>query len=1315
MDWYKLTTKETLQELQTSEDGLSNEEAGRRIKQYGLNKLAEEEKISRIKIFLHQFTSPLIYILLAAAVVTFLLKEYIDTTVIVAIVIINAIIGYIQEYKAEESVRALKKMVVPKARILRNGREKEIHSEDLVPGDVVLLASGVKVPADLRLIKTIELRVEEAMLTGESIPAEKTAAPIKEDNLTPGDQKNMAFMGTIVVSGRAKGIVVETGSGTILGSIAKEVRGIGAAKAPLQKKIERFAKVIGLIVLAASVLLFVIGLMVGESVKDMFMTAVAATVAAIPEGLPIVVTVAMAIGVARMARQNAIVRKLHAAETLGSTTVICSDKTGTLTKNEMTVKLVYDGEHTYEITGSGYEPVGEILRDGIQVEAKEKKTLLQVLRIGLLCNESNVYEEDNQYKIDGDPTEGALIVSSIKGGLNQEEEKKHYTQIAIVPFESGRGYMATLHKHGGKKLLFVKGAPEKVLDMCTGSMSGDTFDKKKMMHIATDFAKEGLRVLAFAYKEVLHDTEEITHHDIESGGLILAGLQGMMDPPRPEAIEAIEGCKKAGIRVMMITGDHAITAKAISKKLNIIGENASVLTGRELNEMDDSTLFEEVKKVSVYARVSPEHKLRIVQQLKKHGEIVAVTGDGVNDAPALKEAHLGIAMGRTGTDVAKEASDMVLTDDNFATIFNAVKEGRILYDNIRKVVFFLIPTGIAAILSIIATIFLGIPMPYVPTQLLWLNIVTNGLQDIALAFEPGEKGVINRTPRDPDEGIMSRLLIERTILVSIVISAGVIFNFISALYEGVSLEKARTTAITTMVFFQFFQAWNSRSERLSIFQMNPIGNPFLFYSMVAAIFAQLAVLYVPSLQFIFRTQPLTSSEWIHVGVSSVTILAIIEIDKLIRRKRSESKFEEPETRKTLKPANILLPFFYFFLALWIAYAFFRLKKENEIVFSIGGRNEEVKYIRKLLNDFEDKNRIIKVKLNVLPESVDQQHHYYRKTLRTKTTNIDVLTIDTTWTAEFASAGWLEPLGNYVNRKRGDTFIPVTNKTGFLQGDVYAVPWKADIGLLYYRKDLLDKYNLSPPDTWKALIDTSGKIMDSELIYGYLWEGKLYDELVCSFIEFIGSNNGEIIDDKGRIVVNSPQNREALDLMHDLIWKYRISPQSIEESPRNLFQHGKGLFLRDWTHVWNLNRRDPSMRDKLGISQLPGFPDGESSPVYAGWHLAINASSARKAHARKLIDFLSSRNTQKRLALHLSWAPTRSVLYNDPGLLKRLPFLPIIKASFHNIQVRPGLPYYQEISSIIQREVNKVLSNQISSEQALQTIQTELEQIKNEFK
>src|SRR3989339_647400 len=710
MNWYQLEINQIFAELDSSEHGLTGAEAGERLQRFGLNKLAEGRGISRLQILLHQFTSPLIYILLIAAVVTAFLEEYKDTGVILAILLINAIVGFIQEYKAEKNVRALKSMVVARARVLRDGKEIEINGEEVVPGDIVLLASGGRVPADLRLIKTIELRADESMLTGESVPAEKASAAIPEDNLTPGDQRNIAFMGTVVVNGRAKGVVVATGPQTVLGHIASDVQEIGITKSPLQEKIDRFANNIGIIIMVASALLFLIGILVGISAQDMFMTAVAAAVAAIPEGLPIVVTITMSIGVARMARRNAIIRKLPAVETLGSTTVICSDKTGTLTKNEMTVRLIYDGEHIYDVTGSGYEPKGEILHDQMSVKAEEKKKHLQVLRIGLLCNESNMYEEDGQYKVDGDPTEGALIVSAMKAGLMPEEEKKHYPQIASIPFESERGYMATLHKHGGKKFIFVKGAPERVLDMCAESAGGDGSKKKESLQIAHNFAKEGLRVLAFASKEATDVMEELTHHDVESG-LIFSGFQGMIDPPRTEAIEAAKGCKQAGIRIIMITGDHAITAVSIAKKLGLSGNDPAVITGKELETMSDEELFNKVKTVSVYARVSPQHKLRITQQLLKHGEVVAVTGDGVNDASALKAAHIGIAMGRTGTDVAKEASDAVLADDNFASIFAAVEEGRVVYDNIKKVTLFLISCGFGELIAIVATLLMGVSHP----------------------------------------------------------------------------------------------------------------------------------------------------------------------------------------------------------------------------------------------------------------------------------------------------------------------------------------------------------------------------------------------------------------------------------------------------------------------------------------------------------------------------------------------------------------------------------------------------------------------------
>jgi magnesium-transporting ATPase (P-type) len=957
MNWYQCESDRTLADLNTSEYGLTDTEVKERLQKFGPNKLADEGKISKLELLVHQFKSPLIYILLIAAVVTAFLQEYKDTGVIVAILLINALVGYIQEYKAEKNVRALKKMVVAKARTLRDGKELEVKSEELVPGDIVFLASGSRVPADMRLIKVIELKADESMFTGESIPAEKITAAIPEDNLTPGDQKNMAFMGTVVVNGRARGVVVATGARTVLGRIAKDVQELGLTKAPLQEKIDRFANTIGIIVLVASALLFVIGILVGISAQDMFMTAVAAAVAAIPEGLPIVVTITLAIGVARMAQRNAIIRKLPAVETLGSTTVICSDKTGTLTKNEMTVKLVYDGRHVYEVTGSGYEPQGEILEEGRRINVTADPALLMLFRIGLLCNESDIFIENEQYRVDGDPTEAALIISALKSGLNIAKEREHYPQLFIIPFESERGYMATLHRHGDGNLAFVKGAPEKLLDICQECRFSEWQNVPEM---ADHFAREGLRVLGLAYKKVPVNQTEITMADLQTG-LVFAGLQGMIDPPRPEAVDAVAGCKQAGIRVVMITGDHAVTAEAIAKKVGIVEEKEvvedlaakpveamtddelftvtkevanvlaqrsgldsrtplgltgkhvqalsdmemfaflkevlaalvkragpegavrHVLTGRELETMSDATLFHLVQKVSVYARVAPHHKLRITQQLLKHGEIVAMTGDGVNDAPALKAAHIGVAMGKTGTDVAKEASDMVIADDNFASIYQAVGLGRVVFDNIRKVTFFLIPTGIAAIISILATVMLGLPLPYLPAQLLWINLVTNGLQDVALAFEPGEKDVLDRPPRHPQEGIMSRLLIERTILVALIISVGVVYEFVHALNQGDSLEKARTIAVTTMVFFQFFQAYNSRSELHSLFRMNPLGNLFLFFGTIAAFLAHVAAIYVPTMQWIFRMEPIGPMEWLRIGLVSFTVVIAIEIDKLVRR------------------------------------------------------------------------------------------------------------------------------------------------------------------------------------------------------------------------------------------------------------------------------------------------------------------------------------------------------------------------------------------------------------------------------------------------
>ncbi|MBN2332824.1 MAG: HAD-IC family P-type ATPase [Deltaproteobacteria bacterium] len=887
MEWYQQEVEGVLAALQTTANGLSGEEIGRRLQHYGPNQLQAEEQVKRFVIAVHQFKSPLIYILLIAALVTALLAEYVDTGVIMAVVILNGIIGYLQEFKAEESVRALKKMLVPRARVVRDGLEQEVDSSSLVPGDLVLLTSGNKVPADLRLMKTLQLRIDESMLTGESVPVDKLNAAISYDNLSPGDQLNMAFTGTTVVSGRARGIVVATGLQTALGRIAEEVREAAYVKVPLQMHLERFARRLAVVIVGMSLLVFLIGLFHGISLAEMFIVAVATAVSAIPEGLPVAVTIALAIGVARMAKRQAIVRKLPAVETLGSTTVIGSDKTGTLTRNEMTVNRLFAGGHVYEMTGSGYEPSGELLCDALPVDPllAEHEPLRTLLRIGLLCNESQLYREAEQYKVDGDPTEGALIVAAMKAGLAVEAEQQRYPLVAMLPFESEYGYMATLHRQGEKKLLFLKGAPEIVLARCGADSVGDIFDRQAVLQTAERFAGLGLRVLAMAAKEVAPDLEEPTHAMVD-GGFLFAGLQGMIDPPRMEVQEAVAGCRRAGIKTIMITGDHAVTAVAVAGKLGIGGPDPQVLTGKQLEKMDDDELFNRLESVSVFARVTPQHKLRITHQLLRHGEVVAVTGDGVNDAPALKAAHIGIAMGRTGTDVAKEAADMVLVDDNFASIFAAVEEGRVVYDNIRKVTLFLVSCGFGELVAILATSLLGLPIPYNPAQILWLNLVTNGLQDVALAFEPGEPGVLLRQPRRPTEGIISPLMIRRIVIMGLIMAAGTVLMFFTYLRLGMALEKARTVALTTMVFFQFYQAANCRSEEKSVFQLNPFGNPFLFYSLIAAFFAQLVVLYVPMFQWIFRTVPLTVGDMGLIILAATSIIVGVEMDKwrLNRRK-----------------------------------------------------------------------------------------------------------------------------------------------------------------------------------------------------------------------------------------------------------------------------------------------------------------------------------------------------------------------------------------------------------------------------------------------
>lgn len=885
--WHSADENAIYKLLNTGPDGLSDGEAKRRIEEFGLNKLPQEEAVTSWKILLHQFVDPLIYVLIVAALVSIALGESIDAAVIMAVVLLNAVVGFFQEFKAEEAMKALAKLLSPKAKVIRGGFEKVIDAERLVPGDIVVLGAGDVVPADIRIVNLRHLRADESMLTGESSPVTKSSQPIQGDRLNSSDQKNMLFMGSNISSGNATGVATETGFTTQLGKITEEVRraGIGT-KTPLQIRMQKLTRLIIIGIISGATAVFVMGTYMGENPVEMFFTAIALAVSAIPEGLPVVLTITLAIGVSRMARINSIIRKLPAVETLGSCTIIGSDKTGTLTKNQMTVQKVYDGQKLYDISGIGYAPEGSLLKEGQVVNYEDSEALKMTLYCGILCNESYLIEENDQWRIEGDPTEGCLIVSAVKSGIDYEVVKNEFDELDLLPFESEKKYMASLNSVGGKQFMFVKGAPEVIVSLSRKQMNDGgqgLVDKDSVLQMARSLAGQGLRVLAMAMKPMPGKTE-IEHEDVSE--LTFLGLQGMLDPPRKEAIEAVAGCKSAGISVLMITGDNKETALSIANMMDIAGPADKALTGYDLDKMTDEELISEIGVVNVFARVSPHHKLRIVNGLKSRGEIVAITGDGVNDAPALKAAHIGIAMGITGTDVAKEAADMVLVDDNFNSIYKAVLEGRVVFDNIKKATFFLVSTGVGEVFAILASVAMRIPIPFLAVQILWLNLVTNGLQDVALAFEPGEKDVPLRRPRPAKEGILTKLLLERLVVVGIVLAIGSLYIFLGNYLNGTRLAMSRTAALTTMVFFQFFHVFNSRSETRSVFVMNPLNNKFLFITVIGAFVAQLGLIYLPAMQFIFKTEPLPLEAWIPIILTASTVVVAMEADKLIRRRKT---------------------------------------------------------------------------------------------------------------------------------------------------------------------------------------------------------------------------------------------------------------------------------------------------------------------------------------------------------------------------------------------------------------------------------------------
>ncbi|MFH1736872.1 MAG: HAD-IC family P-type ATPase, partial [Actinomycetota bacterium] len=810
--WYSLSADDALEALRTNVNGLSNKEVAARREKHGLNTLMAAKRTSVIVTLLHQFKDPLIYILLVVGLVTLALRDYTDSGVIFAIVILNAVIGFIQEYKAEESMRSLQKLLALKAIVIRDGDEREIDAKELVPGDIVLRQSGQKVPADVRLIQAREFWVDESAFTGESEPVIKNINVIEAADIALFEQKNMAFMGSAVTTGRATAVVTAIGQTTELGSISEQVQSVGLVKTPLRERMERLSKYIIYVIIVFSGIGMVVGILTGEDAFTLFLTIIAMAVAAIPEGLPVALTIALAVAVNKMAKSKAIIRNLPAIETLGSSTIIGSDKTGTLTRNEMTVQRLWVASGSYEVHGSGYEPEGYVTLGSKRLEAVADSEVGWLLRIGLLANESQLIQDEGRWTARGGPTEVALIVSAKRGGLDEEKERYGFPVVDMIPFESERKYMASLHRRGDKQYIFVKGAPEVILSQSASMLDNGIkpLDMSLVLQAADQMASLGLRVLGEALKEVPPDLERIDDADIE--GLTFAGLQGMMDPPREEAIEAVRLARSGGIRVIMITGDNARTALSIAKIMGIAEYDDRSLTGKELDNLTDDDLARLVREVPVYARMSSYHKLRIVNALKSIGEVVAITGDGVNDAPALKAAHFGVAMGLTGTDVAKEASDMVVADDNFASIYKAVIEGRVAFDNIRKVTFFLLTTGAGVLMAIFVTTISHIPLILLPAQILWVNLVTNGLQDVALAFDPKEPGVEIRKPRNPKEGVLNKRLIKRLVWLGSIIAAVTVSVFIGFLSLGYSLDHARTIALTTVVFTQFFHVFNSRSE-----------------------------------------------------------------------------------------------------------------------------------------------------------------------------------------------------------------------------------------------------------------------------------------------------------------------------------------------------------------------------------------------------------------------------------------------------------------------------------------------------------------------
>lgn len=892
-EWYSKSKEEILSELNTNlNSGLTKNEVDLRLEKYGSNDLREEDKKSFFSKIVAQFSDFLILILIGAAIISFAVGESKDAIVIIAIVMVNAFLGIYQEGRAEKALDALKKMSSPNAKVIRDGTTEVAPASSLVPGDIVVLDAGDIIPADLRLVESSNLKIEEASLTGESVPVEKDSNVFFEEEVSLGDRKNMAYMSTAVTYGRGKGVVVGTGHDTEIGNIATMIQSFEDEVTPLQKQLNQLGKVLGITTIIICIAVFGIGLLQNREVLEMFMVAISLAVAAIPEGLPAIVTIVLAIGMNRMVKRNAIVKKLLAVETLGSTTVICSDKTGTLTQNEMTVVKVFTDGKIIDVTGGGYEPVGKFKVEGNTINVEDIGDFQTLLSISALANDANLEKTSDGYKIIGDPTEGALITLAGKGNINKQSINKEFPRIEEIPFDSDRKMMTTFHKDyiPNKVVSFTKGAPDIIINRCTRiSMDGKILDfddtlKKEVLKVNSIFSKKALRVLAFAYKEYNNLPNNIST-DSNEVDMTFIGLVGMIDPARPEAKDAIAKCKEAGIKTIMITGDYKETAFAIAKELGMAESIDQAMMGEELNKISDEELREVVKNIKVYARVSPEHKVRIVSALKANGEITAMTGDGVNDALALKRADIGVSMGITGTDVAKNTAELILTDDNFASIVSAVEEGRIIYSNIKKFVFFLLSCNIGEIFLVFTSILLNLPVPLLAIQLLWLNLVTDSFPALALGVEKGDPDIMDTPPRNPNEPILTKNMLLGILLQSLAVGVAALLAYRWGLTTYAdSIDKARTIAFTSLITAELLRAYSSRSQKYTLFKIGFFTNSTLVYGTLFSFILLLGVLYIPFMQPIFHTFALGIKDWAAILEYAFIPLIIGEISKLFIKK-----------------------------------------------------------------------------------------------------------------------------------------------------------------------------------------------------------------------------------------------------------------------------------------------------------------------------------------------------------------------------------------------------------------------------------------------